>query len=275
MHLQCVVYRTESEALHCIKRCDASLCRWLSVRLEGLGSLAAFAAAVLAVEQQGSASLVGLTLSYALQITQLTSMTVRLASLAENSFNAVERVQEYCELEEEAAPIVDNSVPPGWPDKGEVRLGQAYQGYVADVCSDFVRIMVQCCVIHEKYKVDFVPCSFTFRLPQVRFEGVTMRYRAGLPLVLKGLNITIPHGTKCGVVGRTGNSHCNIGTCWRCELTELLNQGTSLCVLARICLQFQQFDIHGCWHRCRQVISDQCPIPADGSGRWSDLGGRG
>ena len=43
----------------------------------------------LAVEQAGSASSTGLSLSYALQITQLTNMTVRLASLAENAFNAV------------------------------------------------------------------------------------------------------------------------------------------------------------------------------------------
>ena len=50
------------------------------MRLETLGALAAFATAVLAVEQQGTASSMGLTLSYALQITQLTSMTVRSLS---------------------------------------------------------------------------------------------------------------------------------------------------------------------------------------------------
>ncbi len=31
-----------------------------------------------------------------------------------------------------------------------------------------------------------------------------MRYRAGLPLVLKGLTVTIPAACKAGVVGRTG-----------------------------------------------------------------------
>ena len=48
------------------------------MRLETLGALAAFAAAVLAVEQRGNASIFGLVLSYALQLTMLTSMTVRL-----------------------------------------------------------------------------------------------------------------------------------------------------------------------------------------------------
>ena len=59
------------------------------MRLETLGALSAFSAALLAVEQAGTASSTGLSLSYALQITQLTNMTVRLASLAENAFNAV------------------------------------------------------------------------------------------------------------------------------------------------------------------------------------------
>ena len=59
------------------------------MRLETLGALSAFSAALLAVEQAGSASSTGLSLSYALQITLLTNMTVRLASLAENAFNAV------------------------------------------------------------------------------------------------------------------------------------------------------------------------------------------
>ena len=53
-----------------------TLRRWLSVRLETLGALAAFAAAVLTVEQRGAASTFGLVLSYALTITQLTSITV-------------------------------------------------------------------------------------------------------------------------------------------------------------------------------------------------------
>ena len=50
--------------------------RWLSVRLETLGAMAALAAAILTVEQRGAASDFGLVLTYALQITMLTSITV-------------------------------------------------------------------------------------------------------------------------------------------------------------------------------------------------------
>ena len=97
-----------------------SCCRWLSVRLETLGALAAFSAAVLAIEARGAASQMGLTLSYALQITSLTSMTVRLASVAENAFNAVERMAEYSKLKEEAPAVIPNSAPSDWPSAGKV-----------------------------------------------------------------------------------------------------------------------------------------------------------
>lgn len=90
------------------------------MRLETLGALAAFSAAVLAIEARGAASQMGLTLSYALQITSLTSMTVRLASVAENAFNAVERIAEYSKLTEEAPAVIPDSAPPGWPSAGKV-----------------------------------------------------------------------------------------------------------------------------------------------------------
>lgn len=39
---------------------------------------------------------------------------------------------------------------------------------------------------------------------RIEFTGVKMNYRPNLPLVLKGLNISIPAMSKVGVVGRTG-----------------------------------------------------------------------
>ena len=39
---------------------------------------------------------------------------------------------------------------------------------------------------------------------RIQFIDTKMRYRPGLPLVLKGLNISIPARSKVGVVGRTG-----------------------------------------------------------------------
>jgi ATP-binding cassette, subfamily C (CFTR/MRP), member 1 len=36
----------------------------------------------------------------------------------------------------------------------------------------------------------------------IEFNEITMRYRPGLPLVLKGLSLSIKGGEKIGVVGR-------------------------------------------------------------------------
>lgn len=41
-------------------------------------------------------------------------------------------------------------------------------------------------------------------LGRIQFENVELRYRPGLPLVLKGVNLDIQGGERIGVVGRTG-----------------------------------------------------------------------
>lgn len=48
---------------------------------------------------------------------------------------------------------------------------------------------------------------------QVEFNGVQMRYRDGLPLVLKGLTVQIAAGSRCGVVGRTGAGKSSLINC--------------------------------------------------------------
>ena len=47
-------------------------------------------------------------------------MQVRLASIAENSFNAVERIDEFCELPQEAPAKIPGAKPDGWPTRGKV-----------------------------------------------------------------------------------------------------------------------------------------------------------
>ena len=44
----------------------------------------------------------------------------------------------------------------------------------------------------------------------LQFDGVNLRYREGLPLVLKDLSFDIPAGKSCGVVGRTGAGKSSI-----------------------------------------------------------------
>ena len=45
---------------------------------------------------------------------------------------------------------------------------------------------------------------------QITFDDVEMRYRAGLPLVLRGLTMTIQGGERIGIVGRTGAGKSSI-----------------------------------------------------------------
>ncbi|KAF5810680.1 putative ABC-type xenobiotic transporter [Helianthus annuus] len=104
--------------------------RWLAIRLEAVGGLMIWLTATFAVMQNGKArnqeafaSTMGLLLSYALNITTLLTSVLRLASLAENSLNAVERVGTYIELPSEAPAIIENNrPPPGWPSSGSIKF---------------------------------------------------------------------------------------------------------------------------------------------------------
>ncbi|OIW20357.1 hypothetical protein TanjilG_09517 [Lupinus angustifolius] len=104
--------------------------RWLGIRLETLGGIMIWFTATFAVLQNGRAenqqefaSTMGLLLSYALNITTLLTSVLRLASLAENSLNAVERIGTYTDLPSEAPSIIDDSrPPPGWPSSGSIRF---------------------------------------------------------------------------------------------------------------------------------------------------------
>ena len=48
---------------------------------------------------------------------------------------------------------------------------------------------------------------------QVDFQNVQMRYRDGLPLVLRGLSVKVAPGARCGVVGRTGAGKSSLINC--------------------------------------------------------------
>lgn len=48
---------------------------------------------------------------------------------------------------------------------------------------------------------------------EIKFDGVEMRYRDGLPLVLKGLDLHVKAGERVGFVGRTGAGKSSIMSC--------------------------------------------------------------
>lgn len=73
--------------------------RWLAIRLELLGNSMVLAAALFAVLARGSIrpATTGLSLSYALSVTQSLTWMVRVTSDLENNVVAVERIREYSE----------------------------------------------------------------------------------------------------------------------------------------------------------------------------------
>ncbi|KAJ8762659.1 hypothetical protein K2173_010680 [Erythroxylum novogranatense] len=111
--------------------------RWLTIRLETLGGIMIWLTASFAVLQNGRtekqaafASMMGLLLTYTLNITNLLSNVLRQASRAENSFNSVERVGTYIDLPSEAPAVIDNCrPPPGWPSSGLIKFSDVILRY--------------------------------------------------------------------------------------------------------------------------------------------------
>ncbi|ODH51654.1 hypothetical protein GX48_02119 [Paracoccidioides brasiliensis] len=102
--------------------------RWLAVRLEFIGSVIILAAAMfpilsVATGSKLSAGMVGLSMSYALQITQSLNWIVRQTVEVETNIVSVERVLEYANLPNEAPDVIFKKRPQiGWPSQGGVQF---------------------------------------------------------------------------------------------------------------------------------------------------------
>ncbi|XP_058792374.1 multidrug resistance-associated protein 1 isoform X5 [Phymastichus coffea] len=99
--------------------------RWLAVRLEMVGNLIILFAALFAVlgKETMNAGLVGLSISYALQITQTLNWLVRMTSDVETNIVAVERIKEYGETPQEASWDIPETDPSKeWPSRGSVEF---------------------------------------------------------------------------------------------------------------------------------------------------------
>ncbi|XP_006972048.1 ATP-binding cassette sub-family C member 3 [Peromyscus maniculatus bairdii] len=99
--------------------------RWLGVHVEFVGNCVVLFAALFAVIGKNSLNpgLVGLSVSYALQVTLALNWMIRMMSDLESNIIAVERVKEYSKTETEAPWVVEgNRAPKGWPTCGAVEF---------------------------------------------------------------------------------------------------------------------------------------------------------
>lgn len=97
-----------------------------------IGNLVVFFAALFAVIQRNSrdvidlpisASLIGLSITYALEINQHLTYVLRTTCDLETNSIAVERIEEYSEVETEAPAVVSDCRPPDdWPSSGQIKF---------------------------------------------------------------------------------------------------------------------------------------------------------
>ncbi|XP_018420640.1 PREDICTED: multidrug resistance-associated protein 1-like [Nanorana parkeri] len=108
--------------------------RWLAVRLEFLGNLMVFFAALFAMQagDKMTSATVGLSITYALNITQTLNFWVRKACEIETNGVAIERVCEYEEMEKEAPWVIARRPPSEWPDKGVIEFTNYQARYRED-----------------------------------------------------------------------------------------------------------------------------------------------
>lgn len=100
--------------------------RWIQVRLDALGNIITFSAALFTIIEPEAVdpSEVGLIITYALNITLVFAWLVRMTTDVETNIVAVERIKEYSEeLDQEADWIGQDHRPAEeWPEEGAVQF---------------------------------------------------------------------------------------------------------------------------------------------------------
>lgn len=96
---------------------------WLGVRLKIVGAVVVLFAGLFAMLSRDTISpaTVGLSISYALQISQALSFLVQISTEVETNIVAIERINDYSSRKQEA-PWKTVQVDPTWPQKGVVKF---------------------------------------------------------------------------------------------------------------------------------------------------------
>ncbi len=170
--------------------------RWLSLRLEGLGTLlilSATLAVVLYPTGTISPGMTGLILSYTMSTLGTMTWTVRQFTDTESRMSAMERIAEYS----------DHPFPQ--EEKGGLEgLLQSLQAHLTSISRSDSLGMI------SKEKVSQLNMSLGGRRAKwpkkgiVEFKSVQMRYRKDLAPALRSVSLHVKPGEHIGICGRTG-----------------------------------------------------------------------
>ncbi|KAJ2348008.1 hypothetical protein GGH91_001582, partial [Coemansia sp. RSA 2671] len=110
---------------------------WLSIRMDSTGVLVSFTCAlfILANLDWLDAGLAGFALAYSMTFSDHMLSAIRSYSANELNMNAVERISQYLNIEEEAALVAtpENRPPSDWPKTGNVEIEDLVVEYVPGV----------------------------------------------------------------------------------------------------------------------------------------------
>ncbi|CAJ0899218.1 6026_t:CDS:10 [Entrophospora sp. SA101] len=109
--------------------------RWLSIRFNVIGSFLSFLAGlfVLLNIDHIDAGLAGLSLSFAMTFSKQIMWSVRKYTALEMSLNAVERIDEFLHIPQEAPEIVNPRPPAAWPHSGNIQFENVEVKYAPDL----------------------------------------------------------------------------------------------------------------------------------------------
>ncbi|KAJ3255913.1 hypothetical protein HK103_005829 [Boothiomyces macroporosus] len=116
-----------------------SASRWLGIRYESLGAVLVFFAAMLGIfsrtDDRFSGALLGLSLTYSLQVTQSINFCVNQFTQTEIAMNSVERVAYYGDkVEQEAPALIENNRPEKeWPVEGTIQFENVDMKYAPEL----------------------------------------------------------------------------------------------------------------------------------------------
>ncbi|KAH9513984.1 Multidrug resistance-associated protein 5 [Bulinus truncatus] len=107
--------------------------RWLALRTDIVSSIISFITVLLILLTEMRPELAGLALSYTVQMSSLFQFTARMAVETEARFSSVQRILEYCNLQEQE-PAVDrhSKQPTEWPREGSIKFDDVKLRYRAN-----------------------------------------------------------------------------------------------------------------------------------------------